>query len=126
MMRLTLVFIIVFLVGCQSEIDKCVDIEMKAWKVENDVARMHNEKNKMEIEEAENHNKKISEEFKNIAAENHGSSKKTKNDKGENIDDDFVPFASLDFKKVDRKIVDSTPEEVVEAIKRRMCIKILK
>lgn len=30
-MRLTLGFIIVFLVGCQSEIDKCLDVEMAGW-----------------------------------------------------------------------------------------------
>ena len=36
MMRLTLGLMIVFLVGCQSEIDKCVNSSVAAWEAEED------------------------------------------------------------------------------------------
>jgi hypothetical protein len=41
MLRFELGLLVLFLVGCQSEIDKCVDSEMKAWdsqqqKIQND------------------------------------------------------------------------------------------
>ena len=108
------------LVGCQSEVDKCVSAEMKAWKVVNDAARKHNEINKAANEKAESHNKKIYEELEKPWNQNYGSLKSDK----KISEQDFVPFEALGFKKVDRRLVDETPVEVVEANKRKMCMQI--
>lgn len=52
MMRLTLGFIIVFLAGCQSEIDKCLDVEMAGWvakqeRIAKENADIVNERNRL-------------------------------------------------------------------------------
>ena len=53
MMRLTLGLMIVFLVGCQSEIDKCVEAQVDARGKFDDLAIKHgalNVKTKQEVE----------------------------------------------------------------------------
>lgn len=52
MMRLILGFLIVFLVGCQSEIDKCLDVEMAGWvakkeRITKENAVIVNERNRL-------------------------------------------------------------------------------
>jgi hypothetical protein len=52
MMRLILGFVIIFLVGCQSEVDKCLDVEMAGWvakqeRVTKENAVIVNERNRL-------------------------------------------------------------------------------
>jgi hypothetical protein len=52
MMRLTLSLVVVFLVGCQSEIDKCLDVEMAGWvakqeRIAKENADIVNERNRL-------------------------------------------------------------------------------
>lgn len=52
MMRQILGFLIVFLVGCQSEIDKCLDVEMAGWvakqeRITKENAVIVNERNRL-------------------------------------------------------------------------------
>lgn len=114
---------LLMLVGCKSEIDKCVDAEMKAWRVERSNAIKHNELHKNEIEEAEAHNKQIKEKYFNPKPE----AKPSDGSRLRRIDaDDIILFDEINFKAVNKRTVDITPEEVVEADKRRMCIQLLK
>lgn len=114
----------IVLTGCASEVDKCVNAEMKAWRVERDNAIKHNELHKNEIEEAEAHNKKLNEE---IAKAQIGKNDYNENSKATYIDEKYLaPISTVGFKNVNRRAVDTTPEEVVEADKRRMCIQLLK
>lgn len=52
MIKLTLVFMVIFLVGCQSEIDKCLDVEMAGWvakqeRIAKENADIVNERNRL-------------------------------------------------------------------------------
>jgi hypothetical protein len=51
-MKYTIGFLVIFLVGCQSEIDKCLDVEMAAWlakqeRISNKNIEITNERNRL-------------------------------------------------------------------------------
>ncbi len=70
MMRLILGFVIIFLVGCQSEVDRCLDVEMAGWvakqeRITKENAEIVSERNRL-LSLKNNENKEKVDYFPNL------------------------------------------------------------
>ena len=119
MKKLMLMVMAVLISSCSSEVDKCVDAELKGWKVQN-------ENNIRENKEVEKINAEIRLHNDEVGRYNESLSKcETKAD--------LTPIENLimcsdrlkEYKSFrSKKDIDERPSEVVEAEFRRNCLRL--
>ncbi len=125
---------VLILTACQSEVDKCVIAEMKAWQTTNEINKEYNRINSKYNEDAERYNEeakknndeiseKIIEEVKSAMNEQTGKSQ-IKIVPESNLAGSSKQKEYMNLRELRMKVVDDRAKEVVEAEFRRACMKL--
>jgi len=115
-----IVVAVIVLNGCASDVDKCVDASMKAWKVENKEAKRFNEENKKYNEEVKKYNEEVKAYNARVPATNSTSYKD-----GRVLFDLNKAFENhKPYKEYRMKKIDERPLAVVEAEYRQFCMRL--
>jgi hypothetical protein len=109
-----------FVAGCSSEVDKCLNDEMKAWKATNEENRRYNKENEQYNKEVDAYNEEVrkhNDSLPPVDATYYKDGRKM-------IDIDKLFENTKKFREQKIKPVDERPIEVVEAELRRICMRL--